>query len=232
MLDLQRHACSAAVRASPVPLLQQVLSQFIACESPLLVFDTADLGVLHRLQVELHQFQTESGNRAQAHESLHPRHDVVYPALQGGSKPALGPAPVFEAWLSIPRVALPAAAAYSASISQRMLDGLPSMRQFCGEDHLAAAIVDEREPCGLAARINLEAERFERGRWYLALEDDREGIALEHGGFARGEQKTCSAGMDGVQWPLVGIEYKDVAHDEPPVARVMVASTRFVSGLA
>jgi hypothetical protein len=31
---------------------------------------------------------------------------------------------------------------------------------------------------------------------------------------------------------FLSIEYKHVAQDEPPVARVMVASTRFVSGLA
>jgi hypothetical protein len=106
------------------------------------------------------------------------------------------------------------------------------MGQFCGEEHLAAPIMNESQSGGLAARINLHAKLLELGILHLVLEDDRERKAFEHGGFARGEEETCSAGMDGIEWLFVGIEYKDIAHDEPPVARVMVASTRFVSGLA
>jgi hypothetical protein len=109
---------------------------------------------------------------------------------------------------------------------------LPSMRQFCGEDHLATTIMNEREPRSLAAWINLEAERFERGRLHLALENDRERIAFEYSRYAGREQYSCPARMDWVEWLLLSIEYKDLAHNKPPVARVMVASTRFVSGLA
>jgi hypothetical protein len=60
-------------------------------------------------------------------------------------------------------VALSAATAYSTSIGQRFCDGVPTMRQFCGEDHLTTSIVNEGEPCGLTARVNLEAQWFKRG---------------------------------------------------------------------
>src|SRR5438270_7204854 len=105
------------------------------------------------------------------------------------------------------------------------------MRQFCDKGHFARCIIDEREPGGLAAWINLEAEWFNHRRLHLALENDRERIAFEYGCYARREQYSCPARMDWVEWLLLSIEYKDLAHNEPPVARVKVASTRFVSGL-
>ena len=47
----------------------------------------------------------------------------------------------------------------------------------------------------------------------------------EHGRLALGEQQACTSRMHGVERALVRIQHEDLAHDEPPLARVKVAST-------
>src|SRR5260370_15585131 len=52
MVDLQREAACSAVRATALPLLQQVLAKLIALYGPLLILDTSDLWMLHLLAVK------------------------------------------------------------------------------------------------------------------------------------------------------------------------------------
>jgi hypothetical protein len=141
-------------------------------------------------------------------------------------------ATIVKAWLAVPGMTLPATTTHAPTRIQGLFDGLPAMRQFGGKDDFATAITDERQSGGFAAGIKFEAQGFTHGRRHRACEHDREGKAFEHGGFARREQETGSPRMDGIHRLFLSIEYKNVAQDEPPVARVMVASTRFVSGLA
>ena len=60
---------------------------------------------------------------------------------------------------------------------QGVLDLLPAMREFRGENHLAILIVDEGEASRLGARVEFQAEWPHDFLSHLLLEDEREGIA-------------------------------------------------------
>jgi hypothetical protein len=80
--------------------------------------------------------------------------------------------------------------------------------KFGGENDLPGLVIDQSEPSGLAARIELEPERL--NGWLLSplLEHKSERIPFEHGSFARCEQEACSPWMHRIEWLSVGIDYK------------------------
>jgi len=65
MLDLQRNVLLPAVGARPAPLLQDILSNFVARQFALLILDTTDLSVLHDLRIEPHQLHADGRDRAE-----------------------------------------------------------------------------------------------------------------------------------------------------------------------
>jgi hypothetical protein len=81
-------------------------------------------------------------------------------------------------------MALPAIATHAPTRIQGLLDGLSAMRQFCRKDDFPTAITDERQSGGCAAGINFEAQGFTHGGRHRAFENDCEGKAFEHSGFA------------------------------------------------
>src|SRR5260221_8018799 len=97
VLNLQRHARGVAVRATPPPLLQQVLAQLIAGQRPLLVLHAGDLRVDQGVRAKLHQLLPYPGQVGQAAEPATPGVHVGEPAFQRRRQPARRPAAVLEA---------------------------------------------------------------------------------------------------------------------------------------
>ena len=52
MVDLERNLLGPAISTSAIPLIQQVFTGFITGKSSLLVFNPADFGILHLLQIK------------------------------------------------------------------------------------------------------------------------------------------------------------------------------------
>src|SRR6266498_2123442 len=65
MFYLKRDIAFAAITTLTPPLFQQVLSDFVAQQFPLLVGDAASLRVLHGLRIEAHQFLTDRSYRTE-----------------------------------------------------------------------------------------------------------------------------------------------------------------------
>ena len=84
VFDLQRHVGRATIGAGAVPLLQQVLTHFIACEFTLLVLDAGYLRVVQGLGIEAHHSWLRARDRGLSRVSLHPVDGGVDPMLQRG----------------------------------------------------------------------------------------------------------------------------------------------------
>jgi len=72
-------------------------------------------------------------------------------------------------------------------------------------------------------RFGWHAPRMHKG----LLQDDREGISSEHCRLPTGQELSRPPGMHGIKRVFVHINDKNFAQTEPPISRVMVASTRF-----
>jgi len=81
-------------------------------------------------------------------------------------------------------MALSSAPADGASSIKLCFNGLPSMCQFRREHDFPGSIVDNREPGGLRARIDLDPQWLYHWRLHGPFEDDRERVSLPHGSFA------------------------------------------------
>jgi hypothetical protein len=66
MLNLEWHVLAATVGTAMLPLLEEVLANFITLKRSLLVFDPTDIRVLHYLGVELHELQADGCDRAES----------------------------------------------------------------------------------------------------------------------------------------------------------------------
>src|SRR5215469_12759677 len=141
MLDLQRHIGLLAVGAAPLPLFEQVLTQFIARQGPLLILDATYLWVLQRLSIKPHQFLRHRPNGAKPTQACDPREDVGNPALQGRRQPAWFAASILPPCLTVARLALAAFASHGMAVCQVLSDPLAPMGQFCRPDHFPAPIV-------------------------------------------------------------------------------------------
>jgi hypothetical protein len=128
-------------------------------------------------------------------------------------------------------VALPSPATDSAPTLQTLLDRFPSVGQFSGKDDFTGRVVHDRYACGLAARVNLDAQWLNDWRLYRTVQDDGEGIASKHRCFPVREQHPRPARMHWIQGVFIRIEDKHFAHHEPPIARVMVALSMLLEGL-
>src|ERR1051326_5799094 len=130
MLNLQRHARGSAVGASPPPLLQQVLTEFVAGQLPLLILKPTDFRRLHLLGVKAHQFERQRPDGATAAQTLHPGQHILHPAEARRGLPPWRSPPVAKSGWSIPGMSLPPAPAHPAPLVKGVLDLLPAMRQF------------------------------------------------------------------------------------------------------
>jgi hygromycin-B 7''-O-kinase len=77
VLDLQRHACRAAVGARAAKLLQQVLAHLVTSQLALLVLYSADFRMFQELGIEAHQLLRDCTSRGQAAEPGYPREHVA-----------------------------------------------------------------------------------------------------------------------------------------------------------
>ena len=209
VFDLQGHVFGIAVSTPAPPLFQEVLAYLISCQFALLILDACYLGMVHELRIELDQLHADLGDRAHAHQPPCPGERRGHPALKRRRKPALWPPSVVEPGRTVARFALPSPAANSPPSMQGVLDLLPAMREFRGENHLAILIVDEGEASRLGARVEFQAEWPRDFLSHLLLEDEREGIAAKHRRLPGVEQLACPPGMYRVQWLFVRIHKKD-----------------------
>ena len=241
VFDLERHAFSVAIGTQTSPLLQQPFTQFIACQRALLILRALNRRVLHDLHVEPDQFHADRRDGAEDTQAFDPRLDVEDAAEQGRSQPALGSASIGKAGLAVSRMACPAVSPDGTSGVQGLADGLTTVGELRRKKDGALLIFQQSDAGGLAARIELETQRLHLGLFHARFEDEREGIAFQDRRFARLEQETSMAGMNRIQRVLVGIDDKNEGHGlllldmlskEPPIAGVMVASSRFRRGLA
>ena len=81
MLDLKRHVFCPAVSTPTAPFFEQVFANFVATKRALLRLDSADLRVLHLLQVELDEFLGERRDGCKLAEPPNPGDDVSHSAL-------------------------------------------------------------------------------------------------------------------------------------------------------
>ena len=232
MLNLQRQIAFLTISASMLPLLQQVLSELVSGQRALLILNSANLWIVHRGQIELDEFLTDGDYRTESDETTRPGERISQTAFERRWQPSLLLiAPVVKSGLPIAGCALTAISPDCSSAIQALFNGMPTMGEFSGKDDFTCRIVDNGYAGRFAAWVELEMQGFKLGMLERSLQDEREWVAFEHGGFASREQDTRSAWMNGIQWLFVGIEDKNVAQDEPPIARVMVALTMFVKGL-
>jgi hypothetical protein len=77
VLDLERHACRAAVGARAAKLLQQILANLVASQLALLILHSADFGMFQELGIEAHQLLRDCAHRGKAAEPGYPREHVA-----------------------------------------------------------------------------------------------------------------------------------------------------------
>src|SRR2546426_4326707 len=160
--------------------LKQVLPQFIADKRPLLVFDSADGGVVHQLGIKLHQLHAQRRNRAGAQQPTCPGEHIGDAALERRGEPVLTSSAIVPPGFSVPRLTLPPTATNGTALLERFFDDMASMREFGGKDHLSALIVDDGHSRRLAAWVELEAKSCSTRLRYRAFQDDREGESAPH----------------------------------------------------
>jgi hypothetical protein len=86
------------------------------------------------------------------------------------------------------------------------------MTQFSCEDDCTRCIIDQGQPGGLTARIDLQTQRM--NLWVLGhgFQDDRKRVAAKNSRFFLREQQARPPWMDRVQRFPVGINDKNVRH--------------------
>jgi hypothetical protein len=91
------------------------------------------------------------------------------------------------------------------------------MYEFGTIEDLSALVIHNRDPCGAATGIDLEAERPNPWLLYGSLEDQGKRIVLQYSGFPCFEQQTGTSWMYRVQGLFVGIDDKDETHCIAPL---------------
>src|SRR2546421_12574153 len=71
MFDLQRDFFSATISTVTLPLLQEILTQEIALQFALLIFQTGDFRALHLLGVETSNFHVDLAHRQDPRHEMH-----------------------------------------------------------------------------------------------------------------------------------------------------------------
>jgi hypothetical protein len=156
VLDLQGRIGRAAVGAAAAPLLQQILPDLVARQRALLVLHAADLGVRKQLRIEAHQLHTDGGERHEPPQPVDPGEGRIDPVLEARRKPALGPASVEEAGLTVAGLPPPPAAPDGLPAEQGVADGLPSVGQLARPDDPPGRLGHHGNARGLGARVELD----------------------------------------------------------------------------
>src|SRR5438067_2377403 len=97
MLNLERNVLLAAIGAGSSPLFQQIFSQFVAEERPLLVVAPLNLWMLHLLQIKANQPHADQLVGAAPQQALVARHHVCVLPLVEGRPPASTSLPIVGA---------------------------------------------------------------------------------------------------------------------------------------
>lgn len=210
VLDLERDVLGIAVGALPMPLLQQILPDFVALECALLVLDATDLRVLHGLGIEADEFLGQNRNGSHSLKVPDPGHCSVHPMLEAGGQPSLSAGPIAEPGRTIAQVARPPATAVARALLERLGNAASTVLEFAKPQSLADLPGDlgDRNPGELRAGIEGEADRLDRALLAL-LEADHEGEQLGHHGPAVLQQDARTGGSAGHQRPSLLGQYKN-----------------------
>src|SRR5712692_595424 len=122
MFDLQRDSFRPTISTVTLPLLQEILTQEIALQFALLVFQTGDFRVLHLLGVEPSNFHVDLAHRQDPRHELHGLDRRFRLRTQRWRHPASGPAAIGKAGSAIAGVAETPRAAVLASLRQLVRD--------------------------------------------------------------------------------------------------------------
>jgi hypothetical protein len=156
MLELKREIFGPTVHTLPVELLQDILSDFIPRECPLLIGNASHLRILEELCVKPYQLLGERLDGTDAREALDPGEDIRHPTFQRWRKPPIRATAVVESGLPIARLPSPPAAASRATGFQGFLDLLAAMLHLGRKDHLSRLVIDDGQAGHLAAGIDLQ----------------------------------------------------------------------------
>lgn len=162
----------------------------------MLVLDPLNFRTLQLLHVEFAHLQTYRTNWAKLAQPLDPGRHIADATLQRWWEPARSSASIAETCFPVPGVPPSTRPSHGPTSVEGLLDSLPSVHEFCRDQHLTGLAVEQGNTGGFAARIQFEPERVKLGVLNTLLEHDGKGRALEDSRFARGEQEACAARMD------------------------------------
>lgn len=190
MLDLKRDLHGLTIDTVPSPLLQQILSNFVAVQRPLLILDSGYLGLLQRLRIEAHEFQRDPTDRKPSAQSRHPLDRCLHTVAKAWWQPAYGPAAILKPWGTIAEIRRATSPTIGAALSQFLPNLRPTMVQF-PEPHCMAGgtgFTRHGQPGGFGAGIDPEDERLtdaahtisESNRKWIWSHDYRAALLKEH----------------------------------------------------
>src|ERR1700676_4964167 len=164
VLDLQRHTRGVAVGALAPPLLEKIFTYLVPEQLSLLILDTGDFRVLHRLHVQAHQLHRQRRHRCPAHDAPDPRHRRIDPMLKAWREPARSASPVVEPGCAITQVGAAPAAPECASLRQCFANLSAAVNEVHQVQHGDAVcfLLYQRYACCLTARVKLEPQRLKR----------------------------------------------------------------------
>jgi hypothetical protein len=89
------------------------------------------------------------------------------------------------------------------------MDLLAAVGELCSPDHFSRRIICHRQATGLAAGVDLEAERLHDGIWTGYSQNQRKRVATPDGCLLLLEQESRTSRRAGHQWTLLRVEYQD-----------------------
>src|SRR2546421_7060852 len=104
MFDLQRDFFSATISTVTLPLLQEILTQEIALQFALLIFQTGDFRALHLLGVETSNFHVDLAHRQDPRHEMHGLDRSFCLRTERWRQPASGLPAIGKAGSAIPGV--------------------------------------------------------------------------------------------------------------------------------
>ena len=221
MLDFQHLIGRAAVRATPVPLLQQIGPDFPPGKGSLLVVQPGESGILQELGSKTNSLDVETTERDQAQIAPCPGEDIPYPACKRRRQPAFPPSPVEKARCSIPQVgaAAPAAPAAPAALGGALGQGGMHRYAPMGQVRQMQCVLDRSrrgdflagkgQPSRAAPRVHLQHDRLEGARFHQPIfEPNGEGRHPMDDRPLAGQQLPRSLLRAGHQRAFASIYYK------------------------
>jgi hypothetical protein len=105
----------------------------------------------------------------------------------------------------------PSTSTRGSPLLEGLMNRLASVAQFRRPHDLPARIIEHREPCDFAPRINFEPQRL--WMWLgdrMIEKNEHKRKAPIHCRLSRREQFASASRMDRIMWPFILIDHEDV----------------------